>query len=166
MTNGDNPRPGPPPTLPAPVPNNQARLLNSSHSFCVPNGLQSALDRRINTFKNGPQIPSTSHVSRSPPFIFNENNFFSFFFLVYDIHQTSVNHSNQTGSNKQSAAPKTSLHSSNDSGFANEPPPQPEVDYSDEEQNNRVPIRYDKLDNPNYLFYHFYGSSIPEFSPC
>lgn len=34
-----------------------------------------------------------------------------------------------------------SLHSSNDSGFANEPPPQPEVDYSDEEQSNRVPIR-------------------------
>lgn len=34
-----------------------------------------------------------------------------------------------------------SLHSSNDSGFANEPPPQPEVDYSDEETVRRVPIR-------------------------
>lgn len=35
----------------------------------------------------------------------------------------------------------TSLHSSNDSGFANDPPPQPEVDYSDEENLARVPIR-------------------------
>lgn len=42
---------------------------------------------------------------------------------------------------KPAAAAKTSLHSSNDSGFANEPPPQPEVDYSDEEQTSRVPIR-------------------------
>lgn len=36
-----------------------------------------------------------------------------------------------------------SLHSSNDSGFANEhPPPQPDVDYSDEETVSRVPIRF------------------------
>lgn len=43
---------------------------------------------------------------------------------------------------KPAAAAKTSLHSSNDSGFANEPPPQPEVDYSDDEQpSSRVPIR-------------------------
>lgn len=34
-----------------------------------------------------------------------------------------------------------SLHSSNDSGFSNDPPPQPEVDYSDEETMARVPIR-------------------------
>lgn len=34
-----------------------------------------------------------------------------------------------------------SLHSSNDSGFANEAPPQPEIDYSDEENLARVPIR-------------------------
>ncbi|XP_064545214.1 brain-specific angiogenesis inhibitor 1-associated protein 2 isoform X2 [Drosophila montana] len=45
-------------------------------------------------------------------------------------------------STKSAAAAKTSLHSSNDSGFANEPPPQPEVDYSDEEPaTQRVPIR-------------------------
>lgn len=42
---------------------------------------------------------------------------------------------------------KTSLHSSNDSGFANEPPPQPEVDYTDDEQSQMHgrmahPIRY------------------------
>lgn len=37
-----------------------------------------------------------------------------------------------------------SLHSSNDSGFSNEPPPQPEIDYSDEENGpkQRIPIRY------------------------
>uniref|UniRef100_T1GSF4 Uncharacterized protein n=1 Tax=Megaselia scalaris TaxID=36166 RepID=T1GSF4_MEGSC len=40
---------------------------------------------------------------------------------------------------QRGGAAKTSLHSSNDSGFANEPPPQPEIDYSDEE--TRVPIR-------------------------
>ncbi|KAG7302961.1 hypothetical protein JYU34_012956 [Plutella xylostella] len=39
------------------------------------------------------------------------------------------------------AVGNVSLHSSNDSGFSNEPPPQPEVDYSDEEaQRLRVPI--------------------------
>ncbi|XP_055856804.1 uncharacterized protein LOC129919783 isoform X3 [Episyrphus balteatus] len=48
-------------------------------------------------------------------------------------------HSNQKHLREGTA--KTSLHSSNDSGFANEPPPQPEVDYSDEEHSNRVPIR-------------------------
>lgn len=40
------------------------------------------------------------------------------------------------------AVGNVSLHSSNDSGFSNEPPPQPDVDYSDEEaQRLRVPIR-------------------------
>lgn len=41
------------------------------------------------------------------------------------------------------AVGNVSLHSSNDSGFSNEPPPQPDIDYSDEEaQRLRVPIRY------------------------
>lgn len=41
------------------------------------------------------------------------------------------------------AANNASLHSSNDSGFANEPaPPQPDVDYSDDETVTRVPIRF------------------------
>lgn len=41
------------------------------------------------------------------------------------------------------AVGNVSLHSSNDSGFSNEPPPQPDVDYSDEEaQRHRIPIRY------------------------
>lgn len=41
----------------------------------------------------------------------------------------------------RSGVTNTSLHSSNDSGFANDPPPQPEIDYSDEETLARVPIR-------------------------
>ncbi|KAH8364099.1 hypothetical protein KR084_002518, partial [Drosophila pseudotakahashii] len=108
---GANPRPGPPPTLPAPVPNGQqsqaARMLNSSQSFCATNGgVTGAVERRKQKLLNGVQS-SKSHAS-----------------------------------GKSGVAAKTSLHSSNDSGFANEPPPQPEVDYSDEEPaTQRVPIR-------------------------
>ncbi|KAH8299581.1 hypothetical protein KR044_003254, partial [Drosophila immigrans] len=106
-----NPRPGPPPTLPAPVPNGgqsqSARMLNSSQSFCATNGVPAAVERRKQKLLNGAQSSMTT--------------------------QSSV---------KSAAAAKTSLHSSNDSGFANEPPPQPEVDYSDEEPaTQRVPIR-------------------------
>lgn len=41
------------------------------------------------------------------------------------------------------AVGNVSLHSSNDSGFSNDPPPQPEVDYSDDEASpmSKVPIR-------------------------
>ncbi|XP_016987624.1 brain-specific angiogenesis inhibitor 1-associated protein 2 isoform X3 [Drosophila rhopaloa] len=108
---GANPRPGPPPTLPAPVPNGQqsqsTRMLNSSQSFCASNGgVTAAVERRKQKLLNGVQS------SKSHP------------------------------SGKSGVAAKTSLHSSNDSGFANEPPPQPEVDYSDEEPaTQRVPIR-------------------------
>ncbi|KAI8126781.1 Brain-specific angiogenesis inhibitor 1-associated protein 2 [Lucilia cuprina] len=112
-----NPRPGPPPTLPAPVPSAQssARMLNSSQSFCAPNGSQSAIERRNKKLLNGNQITHNR--------------------LFLTRQQSSMNQL------KPAAAAKTSLHSSNDSGFANEPPPQPEVDYSDEEQTSRVPIR-------------------------
>ncbi|XP_067612858.1 uncharacterized protein DDB_G0287625 isoform X2 [Eurosta solidaginis] len=117
---GANPRPGPPPTLPAPVPSNSqnhqstSRILNTSQSFCgASNGIPpSVVERRKqHKLQNGPKAA----------------------------HSTSMN----AGGNqmKPAAAAKTSLHSSNDSGFANEPPPQPEVDYSDDEQTNRVPIR-------------------------
>nr|NP_729679.2 insulin receptor substrate 53 kDa, isoform A [Drosophila melanogaster]AAN11904.2 insulin receptor substrate 53 kDa, isoform A [Drosophila melanogaster] len=109
---GANPRPGPPPTLPAPVPNGpqsqSSRMLNSSQSFCASNGggVNAAVERRKQKLLNGVQ--------------------------------SSKNHP----SGKSGVAAKTSLHSSNDSGFANEPPPQPEVDYSDEEPaTQRVAIR-------------------------
>lgn len=52
--------------------------------------------------------------------------------------------------------PNASLHSSNDSGFSNDPPPAPEIDYSDDEPN-----RYAAMDDdfPNWdsnqpYFYH------------
>ncbi|XP_014259190.1 brain-specific angiogenesis inhibitor 1-associated protein 2 isoform X2 [Cimex lectularius] len=37
--------------------------------------------------------------------------------------------------------PNASLHSSNDSGFSNDPPPAPEVDYSDDEHNRETLVR-------------------------
>ncbi|XP_041977918.1 uncharacterized protein LOC121732188 isoform X2 [Aricia agestis] len=53
------------------------------------------------------------------------------------------------------AVGNVSLHSSNDSGFSNEPPPQPDVDYSDEEAHrHRVPISKTSqrnTDNKAYL---------------
>lgn len=62
MANG-NPRPGPPPTLPAPVPlaQNSTRMLNSSQSFCAPNGSQSAIERRNKKLQNG--NAAVQHVS-------------------------------------------------------------------------------------------------------
>lgn len=35
-----------------------------------------------------------------------------------------------------------SLHSSNDSGFSNDPPPAPEIDYSDDENTRSVQLAY------------------------
>ncbi|KAH8270094.1 hypothetical protein KR018_003974 [Drosophila ironensis] len=115
---GANPRPGPPPTLPAPVPNGQqsssssSRVLNSSQSFCATNG------------------GVTSAVERRKQKLLNGAQ--QLMILILQSHPAG----------KSGVAAKTSLHSSNDSGFANEPPPQPEVDYSDEEPaTQRVPIR-------------------------
>ncbi|KAH8259854.1 hypothetical protein KR026_012020, partial [Drosophila bipectinata] len=123
---GANPRPGPPPTLPAPVPNGQqasSRVLNSSQSFCATNGgVTSAVERRKQKLLNGVQVRV-----RLGFFGIQIN-----WFLFLQSHPAG----------KSGVAAKTSLHSSNDSGFANEPPPQPEVDYSDEEPaTQRVPIR-------------------------
>jgi len=58
---GANPRPGPPPTLPAPVPNGQqsqsSRMLNSSQSFCASNGgVTAAVERRKQKLLNGVQV--------------------------------------------------------------------------------------------------------------
>ncbi|XP_002068588.3 probable serine/threonine-protein kinase yakA [Drosophila willistoni] len=110
---GGNPRPGPPPTLPAPVPNGGQQQ-------------QSQTSRMLNSSQsfcatNG--VPAA--VERRKQKLLNGV-------------QSSMSHP----SGKSGVAAKTSLHSSNDSGFANEPPPQPEVDYSDEEPaTQRVPIR-------------------------
>lgn len=60
IRSGANPRPGPPPTLPAPVPNGQsqqgARMLNSSQSFCATNGVPAAVERRKQKLLNGVQV--------------------------------------------------------------------------------------------------------------
>ncbi|KAF7277337.1 hypothetical protein GWI33_008575 [Rhynchophorus ferrugineus] len=47
-------------------------------------------------------------------------------------------------SQKRGPVGNVSLHSSNDSGFSNDPPPQPEIDYSDDESTagqTKLPIR-------------------------
>lgn len=63
IRSGANPRPGPPPTLPAPVPNGQnqvqgqsSRMLNSSQSFCATNGVPAAVERRKQKLLNGVQV--------------------------------------------------------------------------------------------------------------
>lgn len=70
-------------------------------------------------------------------------------------HAKVINHRS-----KREGATNASLHSSNDSGFANEPPPQPEVDYSDEEQSNRVPIRSSRSRPRTY---DTTGRSVPSY---
>lgn len=127
---------GPPPTLPAPVPTptipNTKKLTQSqSANFQSSSASQQT---KSATMKN-----STS------------NNTFP------SVPDTKTNFGPQTLPARVQAGaagkgiPKgvapvgnISLHSSNDSGFSNEPPPQPEVDYSDEENmpRNRIPIRY------------------------
>lgn len=58
------------------------------------------------------------------------------------IHHIQVSSANKPKTRNGVAANNASLHSSNDSGFANEPaPPQPDIDYSDDETVARVPIR-------------------------
>ncbi|XP_012155654.1 uncharacterized protein LOC101453439 isoform X2 [Ceratitis capitata] len=132
---GANPRPGPPPTLPAPVPSNSqnqsaSRILNTSQSFCgAPNGIPSVVERRKqHKLQNGPQAAHNRSILSAKH-------------QYQQQQQQSTSMSASGNQMKPAAAAKTSLHSSNDSGFANEPPPQPEVDYSDEEQTSRVPIR-------------------------
>lgn len=50
----------------------------------------------------------------------------------------------QTINNKKIQNGNASLHSSNDSGFSNDPPPAPDIDYSDDETSRSV-YTFDKL---------------------
>lgn len=66
--------------------------------------------------------------------------FFLKYYCIFQVTQKSV--PAKTVVSAVGAVGNVSLHSSNDSGFSNEPPPQPDVDYSDEEaQRHRIPIR-------------------------
>ena len=126
--NGYVPKPGPPPTGPAPVPTPVAvpskKHIASSQSFSS-NGGPPKIDNRKSQTTN-----YSKQVRRSGP-------------AAIDGKLTHLNTQLQAAkSNVRNGVTNASLHSSNDSGFANEPPPpQPDVDYSDEETLTRVPIR-------------------------
>lgn len=118
MENG-HPHPGLPPTLPAPVPNaaghptNGSSPAGGSKQLSQSQSFSSSLGAPPVVEKRPKSIPATINFTKQ----------------------------NKMGVGKNGGVTNASLHSSNDSGFANEPPPQPEVDYSDEETVRRVPIR-------------------------
>ncbi|XP_039434817.1 zinc finger CCCH domain-containing protein 13 [Culex pipiens pallens] len=109
------PKPGPPPQLPAPVP-----------TPVVPNYSKPQGIPQSNSFSSSGGAPMVE--KRKTP-------------------SATINFNKPQSASKPSKASRNgiasaSLHSSNDSGFSNEPQPQPEVEmYSDEETVNRVPIR-------------------------
>lgn len=115
MENG-HPQPGPPPALPAPAipPTNVSSPAGGSKQLSQSQSFSSSLAAPM-VEKRPKSIPAT-------------------------INFTKQNQQKMVG-NKNGGVTNASLHSSNDSGFAIEPPPQPEVDYSDEETVRRVPIR-------------------------
>ncbi|XP_028168390.1 uncharacterized protein LOC114358591 isoform X1 [Ostrinia furnacalis] len=121
--------PGLPPTLPAPSPS----ALSSSASATFHASTPSAPGTAI---KN-----STSSASFTTHAVIETRSF-----GPQTLPMRSQVAQNKAGPAKTAvavvgAAGNVSLHSSNDSGFSNEPPPQPDIDYSDEEaQRLRVPI--------------------------
>uniref|UniRef100_A0A1B0D054 Insulin receptor tyrosine kinase substrate n=1 Tax=Phlebotomus papatasi TaxID=29031 RepID=A0A1B0D054_PHLPP len=118
---GGGPKPGPPPTLPAPVPTpvvppyakGSAGANNSGNHLTQSHSFSSS----GGTPMGEKHKPATANYGK-------QNG-----------------SSTSTGGKTKPTVTSASLHSSNDSGFANEPPPQPEVDYSDEETVTRMPIR-------------------------
>lgn len=113
MENG-HPQPGLPPSLPAPVPN------AAGHQTHSPAGTSKQLSQS-QSFSSSLGAPVVEKRPKTIP--------------------ATINFTKQNKMVGKNGVTNASLHSSNDSGFANEPPPQPEVDYSDEETVRRVPIR-------------------------
>ncbi|XP_063618338.1 brain-specific angiogenesis inhibitor 1-associated protein 2 isoform X2 [Cydia splendana] len=126
-----NGSPGLPPTLPAPSPS----ALSSSASATFHSSTPAAV--ATSAIKN-----STSAASFTTHAVIETRTF-----GPQTLPLRSQMSQNKAGPAKTAvsavgAVGNVSLHSSNDSGFSNEPPPQPDVDYSDEEaQRLRVPIR-------------------------
>lgn len=125
-----NGSPGLPPTLPAPSPS----ALSSSASATFHSSTPAAV--ATSAIKN-----STSAASFTTHAVIETRTF-----GPQTLPLRSQMSQNKAGPAKTAvsavgAVGNVSLHSSNDSGFSNEPPPQPDVDYSDEEaQRLRVPI--------------------------
>ncbi|XP_063380504.1 uncharacterized protein LOC134667143 isoform X1 [Cydia fagiglandana] len=125
-----NGSPGLPPTLPAPSPS----ALSSSASATFHSSTSAAV--ATSAIKN-----STSAANFTTHAVIETRTF-----GPQTLPLRSQMSQNKAGPAKTAvsavgAVGNVSLHSSNDSGFSNEPPPQPDVDYSDEEaQRLRVPI--------------------------
>lgn len=117
MENG-HPQPGPPPTLPAPVPNAMKVASTVQQAGGAGSGKQLSQSQSFSSSLGAPPRPKS---------------------IPATINFTKQNQ--QKIVMGKNGVTNASLHSSNDSGFAIEPPPQPEVDYSDEDTTRRVPIR-------------------------
>nr|XP_040220297.2 uncharacterized protein LOC120948238 [Anopheles coluzzii]XP_040220299.2 uncharacterized protein LOC120948238 [Anopheles coluzzii]XP_040220301.2 uncharacterized protein LOC120948238 [Anopheles coluzzii] len=126
------PKPGPPPQLPAPVP---TPVVPNSYS-----GGGSKQQQRHDGASGSGGIPqSNSFSSAGAPPMTSDKRKSGSATMNFSKPPASSNPKQKRASNGMASA---SLHSSNDSGFSNEPQPQPEADlYSDEEPVNRVPIR-------------------------
>ncbi|XP_053671471.1 uncharacterized protein LOC128721717 [Anopheles nili] len=125
------PKPGPPPQLPAPVP---TPVVPNSYG----GGKQQRHDGAPGSGPGGIPQSSSFTSAGAPPMVSDKRKSGSAT-MNYSKPPSSSNSKPKRQSNGMASA---SLHSSNDSGFSNEPQPQPEVDlYSDEEPVNRVPIR-------------------------
>uniref|UniRef100_A0A087ZJM2 Uncharacterized protein n=2 Tax=Anopheles darlingi TaxID=43151 RepID=A0A087ZJM2_ANODA len=130
------PKPGPPPQLPAPVP---TPVVPNSY-----NGGKHRHDGPSNGNGGGGGIPqsnsfSAAGIGQQAMVVDGKRKSGSATMNFSKPPQTSGNQKPKASRNGMASA---SLHSSNDSGFSNEPQPQPEMDlYSDEEPVNRVPIR-------------------------
>ncbi|KAG6445346.1 hypothetical protein O3G_MSEX003854 [Manduca sexta] len=125
-----NGSPGLPPTLPAPSPS----ALSSSASATFHASTPASAGN--NAIKN-----STSAASFTTHAVIETRSFGPQTLPMRSQMAQNKAGPAKTPVNAVGAVGNVSLHSSNDSGFSNEPPPQPDVDYSDEEaQRLRVPI--------------------------
>uniref|UniRef100_A0A182QAT1 IMD domain-containing protein n=1 Tax=Anopheles farauti TaxID=69004 RepID=A0A182QAT1_9DIPT len=128
------PKPGPPPQLPAPVP---TPVVPNSYSSSKQQ--QQRHDGASGSGGSGGIPQSNSFSGAAPPMTNADKRKSGSATMNYSKPPSSGNAKQKRQSNGMASA---SLHSSNDSGFSNEPQPQPEADlYSDEEPVNRVPIR-------------------------
>lgn len=134
--------PGLPPTLPAPSPN---ALSTSASANFHPTPIPAT---------SGPIKNSTSAANFTTHAVI-ETRSFGPQTLPMRSQVTQKSAPAKTVVSAVGAVGNVSLHSSNDSGFSNEPPPQPDVDYSDEEaQRLRIPISksaQQNIDNKTYL---------------
>ncbi|CAK1596229.1 unnamed protein product [Parnassius mnemosyne] len=132
-----NNSPGLPPTLPAPSPG--ALSSSASATFHASSGNSSA----TNAIKS-----STSAASFTTHAIIETRSFGPQTLPMRSQVTQSKAVPTKSAVATVGAVGNVSLHSSNDSGFSNEPPPQPDVDYSDEEaQRLRVPISKTQQNN-------------------